>query len=461
MTNYDVSIFRAYDIRGIYPDQMNEQVAYAAGQGFVTILNAKKVVVGRDVRATGLSLQNALIEGITDAGADVIEVGVISTEMLYFAAGSLECDGGMSVTASHNPAQWNGIKMCGEGAKPLTTDAEMGEIYEYVKSGESVKADSKGSVEHVDLLPQYVHYLQKYMPKDAMHMKVAANPNFGANGKVVEEVCKSLPVELVRLNWEEDGTFPKGTPDPLLPSNRREVGELIVSSNSDFGVAWDADADRCFFYDEKGRFFHSYYITALLISHFLTIEPGASIVTDPRLTWASLDAIAAGGGKAVESRVGHSFFKKNMRASHAIFAGEISGHYYFRDFFFCDNGIISFITVLNIFSEQLKKGGTVSMLLDHYLEHYPIVQQELNFITPRALEIIETIKANHKDAEQSTLDGLSVEYPQWRFNIRVSANEPIMRVNLEARNPQELAQREEELMSFLNAEGAVLRDDSK
>ncbi len=460
MSSFDDSIFRAYDIRGTVPDQMNEEVAYAAGQAYVQVMQAKTVAVGRDVRATGKSLQEALIRGITEAGANVINVGVISTEMLYFAAQTLQCDGGMSVTASHNPKEWNGIKMCGKGAAPMTVDAELGKIYAQIKTGQPVKAEQPGSVEETDLLERYTHYLERYVGQELFPMKAVLNPNYGANGKVVEAVIASLPLETTKLNWEENGEFPKGPPDPMLPSNRQEISELVISTGADFGVAWDADADRCFFYDEKGRFFHGYYITALLIEHFLKLQPGSAIVTDPRLTWASLDAIKNNGGHIEPSRVGHSFFKKHMRASNAIFAGEISGHYYYREFAYCDNGMITFLVMLGIFSQEKKSGRTVSQLLDHYMKHYPCSLQELNYIAPRAAEIIEDIKQKHADAKQDTLDGISIEYPDWRCNIRPSGTQPVLRVNIEARTLAELEMRQKELMTYLEEQGATLRNDT-
>jgi phosphomannomutase len=330
---YDQSIFRAYDMRGTYPDQMNEAVAYAAGQAFVQVMGAKKVAVGRDVRATGVSLQEALIKGITEAGADVIEIGVISTEMLYFAAGSLDCDGGLSVTASHNPAQWNGIKLIGKDALPITREEKLGEIYAFINAGTVITGERTGTVEHIDLLPRYAEYLQKFVPANLPQLKIAVNPNFGANGKVVDAATAHLPLEIARLNWNEDGTFPKGTPDPMLPKNRAEVEALIVSEKANFGVAFDADADRCFFYDEQGRWFHGYYVTAMLIDHFLKEEPGGTAIIERRLVWANYDAAKENGGTAVLSLTGHGYFKKSMRDTKAIFGGEMSGHFYYRDFF--------------------------------------------------------------------------------------------------------------------------------
>lgn len=460
MSTFDPSIFRAYDMRGTYPDQMNEEVAYAAGQAFVKAMNAKSVVVGRDVRATGVNLQQTLIKGVTDAGANVVEIGVISTEMLYYAAATLDCDGGMSITASHNPAQWNGIKFIGKNALPLTKDGPLGSIYELIQLNEKVVAPVSGTVQSQDLKQAYIAFLQeKFGPADLPVLKVVANTNFGANGKLVGRVVEGLPIELVRLNWNEDGTFPKGTPDPLLPKNRKEICELVVTEKAHFGVAWDADADRAFFYDEKGRFFHGYYVTAMLIEHLLKKEPSAAIVGERRLTWANLDAAKGGGGTLYFSRTGHGYIKAAMREHNAVFGGEVSGHYYYRDYFFCDSGLVTFLLVTAIFAEEIKAGRPVSELLDAYLTKYPISIQEMNYTTERAKEIIDSAAARYADADQNHEDGLSVEYLTWRCNIRMSSNEPVLRMNIEARSQEELDQRKKEIMDFIESFGAVLRDD--
>lgn len=459
MSVFDHSIFRAYDIRGTYPNQMNEQVAYAVGQAFVQVMGAKTVAVGRDVRTTGPSIQDALVRGIVDAGANVITIGVISTEMLYFAAATLECDGGISVTASHNPREWNGMKFIGAKAEPLTKEGKLGEIYDFVQSGTKLSQFSKGTVSSHDLLPSYVHFLSQFAPATLPSMKVVANVNFGANGKVVDEVVKDLPLDMIRLNWEEDGTFPKGTPDPLLPRNRKELVQRIRDEKANYGVAWDADADRCFFYDEQGRFFNGYYITALLIKHFLEESADEKVICERRLTWANQAAADEGKGTVVLSRTGHGYFKKAMRDQNAIFGGECSAHYYYRDFFSCDNGLISFLVATGIFGKEIAAGRTVGALLDGYMEKFPIGDQEFNYITPRAEEIINHFAEKYSDAEQNHEDGLSVEYPDWRFNLRMSSNEPVLRLNIEARTKDELDKRQQEVMDGIASYGAELRND--
>ncbi|MEI6477522.1 MAG: phosphomannomutase/phosphoglucomutase [bacterium] len=456
---YDPSIFRAYDVRGIYPGQMNEKVAYAAGQAFVQVMGAKRVLVGRDVRSTGPSLQAAAIEGIRDAGATAIDIGVISTEMLYFASATLDCDGGLSITASHNPAEWNGFKCVSKNGIPLTRDEKLGEIYDFIQSSRSIEQFEKGKLETVDLLPAYSEYLHKFLPADLPMLSIVANVNFGANGKVVDAAVAPLTeLTVSRLNWNEDGTFPKGPPDPMQAKNRAELCQQIIDEGADFGVAWDADADRCFLYDEKGRWFHGYYISAFLVKHFLEENPGATAVVERRLAWANIDAAKEAGGKTEYSLTGHGFFKRTMREFDAVFGAETSGHFYFKDFWYCDNGMLTFLTALKIFGKHIKGGGTVSDLLDYYLEHYPI-SGELNFTTDMGKEIIKKATTKYSDAKQDLADGISAEYPDWRLNLRLSNGEPLMRMNLEARSQEKLKEAQDELMQFLTAEGAQLRNE--
>jgi phosphomannomutase len=457
---FDPSLFRAYDIRGIYPTVIHEDFAYVCAQSFVKVMDAKVVLVGRDVRTSGESMQAAAIQGLVDMGVKVIDLGVISTEMLYFASGHLEgVDGGFACTASHNPREWNGFKFVGKAGLPLTREDKLGEIYEQIKKEEKFKAETPGTVGKVDLCAAYAEYLKRYVPSDVPELKIVGNVNFGANGRFVDAALAHLPsVSMVRLNWNPDGTFPKGTPDPLLPSNRKEITARIQSESADFGVAWDADADRCFFYDETGRAIPGYYINALLIEHFLKVEPGASFVIEPRQLWATQAAAANGGGSTVISRTGHGFIKATMRTSGAIFGGENSGHFYYRDFWKCDNGIITFLTVLGVFAEKISGGGKVSEILEDWKARYP-ASEEINFLTNRASEIIEGLKSRHADATLSTIDGVSLDAGAWRCNLRMSQNEPVLRLNVEAKTPDELAKREADLIGYIESFGAKIRDD--
>ncbi|WP_395139172.1 phosphomannomutase/phosphoglucomutase [Armatimonas sp.] len=455
---FDKSLYRAYDIRGIYPSVINEEFAYLCAQAFVRVMGAQRVAVGRDVRTSGASMQQAAIQGLVDLGVEVLDLGVISTEMLYFASGILDIDGGFALTASHNPREWNGFKFVGKKGQPLVREGKLGEIYADIEASVPQKVAIPGTVTPTPLLENYAAYLQRYVPANLPHLKIVGNVNFGANGKFVDATIANHPIEMVRLNWNEDGNFPKGTPDPLLPSNRKEVSERIVAENAHFGVAWDADADRCFFYDEKGRSFSGYYINAVLIEHFLKIEPGAAVVIEPRQIWATEAAAAEGSGKAVTSRTGHGFIKATMRQANAIFGGENSGHFYYRDFWYCDNGIITFLTVLGIFAEHIRQGRTVSELLDTYKKNYP-ASEEMNFITEDAKGIIAALQARHPDAQLSQVDGVSLAESDWRCNLRMSQNEPVLRLNVESRTPAGLEEHEADLLAFVLGSGATLRDD--
>lgn len=454
----DQSIFRNYDMRGIYPSQMDEKIAYQAAQAFVELRGAKIIVAGRDVRTMGESMLAAAIQGARDAGAKVIEIGVISTEMLYFAAATIDCDGGLSVTASHNPKEWTGIKFIGAGAIPMYREGGLQEIYDYINVGRSVKAEQIGEHVQQNILQDYIEYLRRYNPTPLPQGKIAVNVNFGANGKVLDGALKDWPVELVRLNWNEDGNFPKGTPDPSLPSNRKEILDVIKTEKADYGVAFDADADRIFFYDENGRYFHAYYINALLIKHFLELEPEAKVVCERRLVYALKDSTKP--GQIAYTRSGHSYIKAALREHNAIYGGEVSGHFYFRDFFYCDCGMVTFMIIADIFSKELAAGRKISTLLDQFIHDYPANQAELNYITPDANLIIDETAKKYADAEQNHLDGLTVDYPDWHLNLRTSSNEPVLRLNLEAKTPEKLAQVNEEVQAFILAHGATLRDDN-
>ena len=457
---FDPSLFRAYDIRGVYPSVINEDFVYVAAQAFARVMGAKTVLVGRDVRTSGPALQKTAIQALLDMGLKVVDLGEISTEMLYFASGYLEnVDGGFALTASHNPREWNGMKFVGKAGMPLTREDKLGEIYAQIEKEERIVSEVPGSVESLDLCAAYAEYLKKFVPENLPDLKVVGNVNFGANGRFVDAALGHLPgISMVRLNWNPDGNFPKGTPDPLLPSNRKEIEALIVTEKADFGVAWDADADRCFFYDERGRAIPGYYINAMLITHFLSVEPGSSFVIEPRQIWATEAAAESGGGKTVVSRTGHGFIKAKMRESGAIFGGENSGHFYYRDFWKCDNGIITFLTVLGVFGRRIQSGGKVSEILDDYRSRFP-ASEEINFITDRAREIIDGLQGRHPEASVATIDGVSLETPTWRCNLRMSQNEPVLRLNVEARTPAGLAEREADLVAYIEGFGAKIRDD--
>lgn len=443
------AIFKAYDIRGIYPIEINEEIAYKIGQAYVQAIKPEgKVAVGMDVRLSSPQLKKAVIEGLTDAGIEVMDIGLISTEMLYFAVGNYNLAGGIAVTASHNPAEFNGMKMVKAGAAPISSDNGIFEIRDLVMADTKISSPTKGKVETKDIMSDFAHYMLKYVDKDKIKpTKIVANANFGYEAIVLREVIKAgdLPITLVGLNDLPDGNFPKGRPDPFLPENRPEFVELVKSSGADFGAAWDADADRIFFCTGKGRFVDSYFMSAAMIAYILQKNPGATVVYDPRYTWALIDSAKENGGKAVLERVGHSFIKARMRKDNAIFSGESSGHTYFRDFWFADSGIIPLLLVLEMISS---KNQTLDEILQPYFEKY-FISGEFNNKVADSAATMTKIEAKFSDAIISKIDGLSIEYPEWRASIRSSNTEPLLRLNVEAKSEKTMEEKRDLLLDLI------------
>ncbi|MCX6806635.1 MAG: phosphomannomutase/phosphoglucomutase [Candidatus Berkelbacteria bacterium] len=442
---YNPKIFKAYDIRGIYPDQIDEKVAYKLGQGYAEYLKPKKpIIVGYDVRIHSESLKNEVIKGLVDAGVDVIDVGLISTDMYYFAVGNYKYGGGIQVTASHNPPEWHGAKMVREECIPLSGDVGLSEIKQFVESGEKINAKQKGSVIRKDILDDFCRYNLSWIKSEKIKpQKVVYNPNFGIEGRVFERIIKlgNLPIKAIPLNAEPDGTFPKGRPDPFIPENRGEISELVRKEKADFGVAWDADGDRVFFCADGGVFLESYYTGVLLIKENLKKYPKAKIIYDVRNTWALIDATKESGGIPLEERVGHSFIKARMRKEDAVFCAEASAHAYYRDYWYADSGIIPLMQILKILSETGKKLSELTLPL---IKKYPILG-EVNFTTEKAEEIMEKAKKIYSDAKISCIDGVSIEYSDWRFNLRSSNTEPLLRLNLEAKSKELVEEKVREL----------------
>jgi phosphomannomutase len=426
------NIFKAYDIRGIFPDEIDEEACYRIAQAYAKFLNPKKVVLGRDVRTSGPALFAAVAQGLLDHGVDVIDIGVVTTDTMYFAAANYPVDGGITVSASHNPKEYNGLKMVRKGALPISGDTGINDIKKLVVEGYSYLAPEKGTLRTMDVLEDYLAKCLSFIDVTALApLKVVAN---GMNGPAVQNVMRAkLPILLVTMNETLDGTFPKGQPDPMQEKNRAETMAMIGSVKPHLGAAWDADADRFFLFDETGRFIPGYYLTAFLGARFAARYPGAAVLHDARLTWAIEDSVRDVGGRTVSTKAGHSFIKERMRNEDAVFAGEMSGHFYFKDFFYCDNGLIPFLLMLEIASTAGKK---VSELFDPYFEKYPIsgeINLKLSPDRPVAA-ILEAVEAKHKDAKIEKIDGLSIEYPTWRANLRGSNTEPLLRLNLEARD---------------------------
>lgn len=441
-------IFRAYDIRGIYPTELDEDVAYRIAQAYCKLFNPKTVILGRDVRLSGPQMSKATTQGFIDHGVSVIDIGVITTDMLYFAVGASECDGGMVISASHNPKEYSGLKLIRKGVVAVSGDSGIYEIRDIVASGYAYISATRGTTSSKDITAEYLKKCLSCVDAGAIKpLRVVANGMFGPIMKNVEGL--HLPLQLIKLNATPDGTFPKGPPDPLLAENRRETIELIKRSNVDIGVAWDGDADRFFIFDENGRFIPGYYVTAFFGEYYSKKFKGAKIVHDPRLIWAVAKTVTEAGGVPLINKAGHAFIKERMRAEDAVFGGEMSGHYYFRDFYYADNGLIPFLLILEILSTSGKK---LSQLFDSYFKTY-FISEETNIALASPAEINRALAAVEKkyfDAQITKIDGISIEYRTWRANIRSSNTQPLLRINVESRSSEAEKQKKlEELQGVI------------
>jgi phosphomannomutase len=428
--------FRAYDIRGVYPDDLDEEAFYRIAKAYTYLFHPTSMVVGMDARESGPQLKAALTSGFVDAGVNVVDIGGITTDMLYYAVGSSTYSGGVVVSASHNPKQYNGAKMVREKAAAISSDTGLFEIRDILKADKDkeVKSDSKGKVEKKDVLNDYIEHVLDFIDRDAIKpCTVIANANFGYVGECLRLIAEKLKLNLTPLNFEPDGTFPKGTPDPMLPGNRAETEQLTKESHADFAAMWDADADRCMFLDEKGEFISGAYITAMLADILLTKDGGKNkIIFDPRVIWPTIKVCERHGAEPMISKSGHAFIKDRMRNENAIFAGEMSAHYYFRENFYADNGVIPFLLILEHLSRSEKP---FSEIMKPYTEgHY--MSGELNYRVEDAQKTIAAVKDhfNNQGTEDLT-DGYSLTADDWRFNIRPSNTEPLLRLNVEARKP--------------------------
>lgn len=443
----DISVFKAYDIRGVYPTQLDEKGVYDVAQAYVEVVRPKKVVVTRDVREHGLSLQKAVIQGLVDAGVDVIDGGLVSTEMLYFAVVNHNLDGGITVSASHNSREWNGLNMTRKNAEPISSENGMNEIKELALRSHRVDSSNKGVVTERNLLDDYAKYILSLIDISKIpKIKIVGNGNCGYQVKVMEKIIAlgGLPIEFNSIYGEPDGTFPipHGHPNPLIPENRQEIVDEVKKQKADMGVSWDADGDRCFFIDENGTFIEGYFTTAVLARHILSKNPGQKIIIDPRLIWASVDSIKESGGIPVISKPGMTLIAGRMKKEGAVFAGEMSSHFYFPETFYRDNGILPIFKILELMSETGKK---LSEIYKPYLEKY-FTPGELNFTIENKDEIIKIAEDKYSDGKIEHIDGLSVEYPDWRFNLRKSNTEPLLRLNIEARNPELLKEKMAEVV---------------
>lgn len=446
-----ITCFKAYDIRGRVPDELNDDVAYRVGRAYVEFLGAKKVVVGHDIRLTSASLTESLAKGLMDAGADVIHIGQCGTEEVYFATFHLGVDGGICVTASHNPMDYNGMKLVRSGSQPISGDTGLKDIHAMAEAGDFKEVSEKGSMEHVDTRPDYIKHLLGYVDaKDIKPLKVVVNPGNGGAGAVVSALEDKLPLNLIKVHFEPDGSFPNGIPNPLLVENQGATSDAVKQSGADLGIAWDGDFDRCFFFDETGAFVDGYYVVGLLAESFLAKNGPANIVHDPRLIWNTVDIVKQAGGVAIQSKTGHAFIKERMRKEDAIYGGEMSAHHYFKDFAYCDNGNIPWLLIVELMSKEGKK---LSELVGERIAKFPC-SGEINRKVADPKKLLAEIETKYASGalEVDKTDGLSISFENWRFNIRSSSTEPVVRLNVETRANQSLMEeKRDELLAIMDA----------
>jgi phosphomannomutase len=445
-----LTCFMAYDVRGRVPDELNEDVAYRIGRAYAAFLGPKRVVVGRDIRHSSEALVNALADGLMDGGADVHDIGLCGTEQVYFATFHEGMDGGIMVTASHNPPDYNGLKFVREGSRPISGDTGLNEIRRLAEQNEFGDVTRRGERRSLDIRESYVQHLLGYVNvQELKPLKIVVDAGNGGAGSVIDLLEPHLLFEFVKINHEPDGSFPHGVPNPLLPENRSATIEAILANGADMGVAWDGDFDRCFLFDEKGSFIEGYYIVGLLAVAFLAKRPGAKIVHDPRLTWNTIDVVTAHGGEPIQSKTGHAFIKERMRIEDAIYGGEMSAHHYFRDFAYCDSGMIPWLLVSEIMS---RTGQPLSSLVAERMARFP-ASGEINRRLQNPADSLESVrKIYERDAiSVDFTDGLSMEFTDWRFNLRCSNTEPLVRLNVESRGDESLMRKKtEELLKLLD-----------
>ncbi|CBL44634.1 Phosphomannomutase [gamma proteobacterium HdN1] len=452
-----LSCFKAYDIRGKLGVELDEDIAYRIGRAFAQHVQPGSVVVGGDVRLTSSSLKLAVANGLRDEGVDVIDIGMCGTEEIYFATTHLGVGGGIVVTASHNPIDYNGMKFVRESSKPISGDSGLKEIQQLAEAAAFGEAKvPRGSLSQADILDAYVEHLLGYIDLSAITpCKLVVNAGNGAAGHVVDRIeavfqARKVPVEFVKIFNEPDGNFPNGIPNPILEENRPPTRDAVLAHHADFGIAWDGDFDRCFLFDEKGGFIEGYYVVGLLAESFLAQTPGASIIHDPRLIWNTQAIAERGAGKAVMSKTGHAFIKERMRSEDAVYGGEMSAHHYFRDFYYCDSGMIPWLLVLEL---VCKKAKPLSALVANMMSDFPS-SGEINSRLADPARTIAAIETHYLPNAQSVdhTDGLSMDFGDWRFNLRSSNTEPVVRLNVEARADRQLMEEKTaELLALLRA----------
>ena len=446
-----IGCFKAYDLRGRVPDELDEDIAWRVGRAFAAWRGARRVAIGRDVRASSDAIAAALARGLNEGGADVADLGLCGTEEIYFAADHAGLDGGIMITASHNPPDYNGMKIVRDGARPVSADSGLADLRRLAEAGDLPRPDRVGTRKPLDTTADYIGHLLGYVDRSALRpLRIVANAGNGMAGRVVERLETQLPFEFVKVQFEPDGSFPNGVPNPLLPEARGSTIDAVRACGADFGIAWDGDFDRCFLFDENGEFIEGYYIVGLLAAAFLAKAPGQKIVHDPRLTWNTIDVVRGLGGVPVQTKAGHAFIKERMRVEDAVYGGEMSAHHYFRNFAYCDSGMIPWLLVAEIMS---RSGKPLSALVGERIAKFP-ASGEINRKVADAGATIGAVRTRYAGEATAVdlTDGLSMEFACWRFNLRPSNTEPLIRLNVETRgDPELLEKKTAELLAQLDS----------
>jgi phosphomannomutase len=446
----DAKVFKAYDVRGIYPDELDEEGAYAIGRAFVEEVEPKQIAVGRDMRVSSPAMAEGFARGASEAGAQVLDLGLVGTEMVYFAVGDLGLDGGAMVTASHNPKEYTGMKIVRAGALPIGGESGLLDIRDraIAPSGPSQRP-TPGQVENYDVWPGYVDRVLSFVDvAEIKPLRIVVDAANGMAGAMLPPVLERLPVEAVRCFFEPDGTFPNHEPNPLLPENREFIVNKTLEEKADFGVAFDGDADRCFFVDDGGEFVPGDFVTALLAESVLAKEPGAKIIYDLRASWAVPETVERAGGVALVNRVGHAFIKQRMREEQAAFGGEVSGHYYFREFSQADSGVVPFLLMLELVS---KKGRPLSEIVADFRARYFLTGELNTPVEDVPAKLAELKERFGREGTVSELDGVSIDSDDWHLNVRPSNTEPLLRLNLEARSPELMERKRDEVLTAIRS----------
>ena len=447
----EITCFKAYDVRGRVPDQLNDDIARRIGRAYADVVKPRQVVVGHDIRLTSEAIKAAVTEGLLEQGVDVYDIGLCGTEEIYFATSHAGMDGGIAITASHNPKDYNGMKFVREESRPISGDTGLFDIKKLAEQDQFTPAAERGQLYPLNTSEAYVQHLLSYVDTARLKpLKIVVDAGNGGAGRVVDLLEQHLPFEFIKLHHNADGNFPNGVPNPLLPENRVAATAAVRDHGADLGLGWDGDFDRCFFYDEDGNFIEGYYVVGLLAEAFLKQQGPARIVHDPRLTWNTVDIVQSLGGEAVQSKTGHAFIKERMRLENAVYGGEMSAHHYFRDFAYCDSGMIPWLLVAGLISSS---GQPLSKLVAERMAAYPC-SGEINRTIENPVVVLTKIEAVYRDQAESVehVDGLSMSMGEWRFNVRMSNTEPVVRLNVESRGDQALMkEKTTELLALMDA----------